>query len=98
MEELPQQRQQQQQRAQGQREDGERDPDVWAPPSDPPPASPLGATAYQREKSRREREDAFERHRREGLTPGAPSGALAGWAASGVLGGQERAAWGGRCC
>jgi hypothetical protein len=97
MEELPpagHQQQRQQQWAQGQREDEERDPDVWSPPSDPPPTSPLGATAYQRELSRREREEAYERQRRESVTPGTASGALAG----SLLGGEGQAAWRRRCC
>jgi hypothetical protein len=79
LEELPaagHQQQRQQQWAQGQWEDQERDPDVWSPPSDPPPACPLGASAYQRERSRREREEAYERQRRESVTPGASSGVL----------------------
>lgn len=55
----------------------DRDLDVWLPPEDAPPGQ-LGAPT-SREQTRREREEAYERQRRESLPPGGSAGAL--WAA-----------------
>ena len=50
----------------------DRDLDVWLPPDDAAPQQ-LGAT-LSRERTRREREEAYERQRRESLTPGGSAG------------------------